>query len=469
MASEPREATTKEPSIALRGTVSMKKASKVVSEPTNEGPAAFYCHSCSRTCPKYSELVRHYAGNHFKTELTQAFIDDPTSLVCKICQNTLSKRSLLFGHFATVHKALEGKIPDKAASRKFSLRVLAPLSPMSDASSARTESKVELQGERPEVEEKSSFSCHLCRERRKSAESLLFHCCREHYQQELAEKMDLDSKCCLLCQSTFKKTGSLFSHLVRVHKLLKDDLPTELTQAMPKKLKASQDSRKAYVCHVCGKPSSSYSDILSHMARHHFKDDVDERFATDGSHACSVCGCQASSLSNLYRHLAVKHDALEGQVPARSDLLVDDDDLPKKENSTAAEIYKCPVCLDYRASFAQLKLHLAVAHYKQHLVDRYGMDDDTKSCPVCQKTVENLISLLAHLAGKHDALDEEIPPKEDLLVQDSSPKKVTKTKNKRLFFRCDECHVVRDSYGGIKVHYARIHLRKQMVRIYWWK
>ena len=66
-------------------------------------------------------------------------------------------------------------------------------------------------------------------------------------------------------------------------------------------------------------------------------------------------------------------------------------------------LFKCELCGCIRKSQFRLLQHYSVAHYRNELEDRFGLQFVTNNgtCPVCTKIMKNLEFYLIHMGAKH--------------------------------------------------------------------
>ena len=437
----------------------------------NKESKTFVCSICGSNHISKKRLVLHYCFSHFRDDITEEFqVDDSNR--CSICKGSFHNKALVLQHLVTAHNVLDKKI------KKFKTKP--------------EESKIKLPC--------TPFSCHLCGTGRTSKLKLWSHYCIVHYKSELVKKFEIDStNRCSICDSTFTRQESLFSHLASVHKALDDWIPKECTTAhnvLDKKIKTKLEESKmklpcnSFSCRVCGTVRTSKSKLSSHYCIVHFKSELVKKFEIDSTNTCNICNATFTRQESLFSHLASVHRALDDWIP--------------KEYTTPNHqyAYRCHLCKVERQSEKNIFLHYTYQHFRETLIERYKIDSDNPKCSFCGFKTSLPHNLLSHLVCKHEALKNEIPNMNSLRVEvpnkdksageevtneldeqvpasvknqvtnsqelsgDSDDFEVpnnTKVPNEK--FKCHICHQTRPSYVKLVAHYANLHYQKKLVTI----
>ena len=328
----------------------------------NKESKTFVCSICGSNHISKKRLVLHYCFSHFRDDITEEFqVDDSNR--CSICKGSFHNKALVLQHLVTAHNVLDKKI------KKFKTKP--------------EESKIKLPC--------TPFSCHLCGTGRTSKLKLWSHYCIVHYKSELVKKFEIDStNRCSICDSTFTRQESLFSHLASVHKALDDWIPKEYTTP-----------KSVYRCHLCKVERQSEKNIFLHYTYEHFRETLIERYKIDSDNPkCSFCGFKTSLPHNLLSHLVCKHEALKNDIPDMNSLRVE---VPNKDKSAGEEVTNE---LDEQVP-ASVKNQVTNSQELSGDSDDFEVPNNTKvpnekfKCHICHQTRPSYVKLVAHYANFH--------------------------------------------------------------------
>ena len=326
---------------------------------------------------------------------------------------------------------------------------------------------------------KRIYKCPICQMVKTSYSHLKVHIARNHYRQQIQQFYDKNSTHCMICDSTFKNTSHLESHLINRHRILKEILSDELNQKLDeissrkisrKEGKIQEDSN-IVCCHLCG-IKYTYEDYILHLGNDHFFEELKYEFEDN---KCGQCSDSNGNASSLIVHLILDHiksmapeiifelknnsrygkkkeagaknlkmsvlknishvDEYIGDIERDNDGMSEEEEEETLEEEESMNLtneddhQKVDKKRNRHPIGVLYKCHLCPQHYSRylpilrHMASKHYQEElremvrDTKlKCFECKKTFVSELGQLGHLLSKHKALKSIIPDKNQLLI-----------------------------------------------------
>jgi len=176
------------------------------------------------------------------------------------------------------------------------------------------------------------------------------------------------------------------------------------------------------LCPVCKVQVGGGKFLLrKHLVEKHFFKELSSMLGK-GIKQCPVCEKTVVPRFSLVRHFGIVHRRVDQLIGVDSnqnnptniainevineDVEEKDDQEDRTETSMQQShqgMYECRLCGCRRKSQFRLLQHYSVAHYRDELEDRFGLQFVTNhgSCPVCTKIMKNLEFFLIHMGAAH--------------------------------------------------------------------
>ena len=201
----------------------------------------------------------------------------------------------------------------------------------------------------------------------------------------------------------------------------------QINTCNPKISELEEESQGKYVnlCPVCKVQVGGGKFLLrKHLVEKHFFKEL-SRMLGAGIEQCPVCEKTVKPRFSLVRHFGIVHRRVDQLVSldinqndstniAINEVMnevedkdsvahVQDVDTSIIQQQSDHGLFKCSLCGCIRKSQFRLLQHYSVAHYRDELEDRFGLQFVTNNgtCPVCTKIMKNLEFYLIHMGAKH--------------------------------------------------------------------
>ncbi len=204
--------------------------------------------------------------------------------------------------------------------------------------------------------------CFLCPEEFNTLTSLKSHLALHHFRDELMSKSGSTVDKCGMCGRGNTNSANaelvMACHLAYTHMLLKlmidkpfqnkifhPRLPTsskvkhKQQAGKVKKPKGNTALKDKLLCPLCPKKLKTLNTLKSHLAVHHFKDELLKKSGSS-NHKCGICGKQYGTLAQsntndellMTWHLAYTHKVLETMIPDKLKKQLFGDEIELKSN-----------------------------------------------------------------------------------------------------------------------------------------
>ena len=277
-----------------------------------------------------------------------------------------------------------------------------------------------------------------------------------------------------------------------------------------------------YECHICQKKSTKYFNIVLHIGRKHFRDELERLYHPSKRNSCRACQKKFLCAYDLDTHIVRSHRAIERLVPSIDQLRVlkPDEDLKqygfqasnpsKRKNSgvqpdirnkkvkpdkTYSEVqsesisardqehkeqkeaeqsgsgsgldfslHQCPECPFRVQRISNLKCHFATIHRKQDMLSLAGASG--VDCSLCQKSFAAQGGLLFHLANSHDTLRGVFSPRKDTSTNENMDKSETAMPSPTTgqVYPCPLCSQDFGGYKDLLSHMAIEHFKADLLK-----
>lgn len=414
-------------------------------------PQVFSCKFCDKIFNVSFALQRHLAKVHkLKVDSSGEEQESETSIITSAIAIHLKNEKTL-----QVEKAVEESNISNAATAPRAKRL----------KSLRAKRRKRIQ---------PGFECNICPTSFASYCNLLRHCAVSHHKEKLITLFGpFQGSRCNICDDVLADESGLLSHLVSKHKALRSEMPQ-----MPSEALQHQQSGKAiprpHQCYICSVTFSKHRHLISHYAWRHFKDQVISK-----KDNCPP-DCPSHNVDTLQKiiHLAKDHNALQGLIPEYPEVkttpVIVKRKATKKKCSVNARLnlhkttirckyclkafggktigshyrfctvknlkvkkpqaslsqvktevvkYPCHICPVLNKSPQMLQWHLAGVHYKEKLMEEYGIDESTRGCPICDEKMMSSHNIVIHLSGKHNVLERFLPENVQAILRRIGQKK----------------------------------------------
>jgi len=234
---------------------------------------------------------------------------------------------------------------------------------------------------------------------------------------------------CTLCESSFASNTNLNRHLMRFHKLSKEE-----RDIVNKSRSLSEQDRN---------PELDDEITVKEITP------VEMKYIK-----CSVCEYSCIQERNLKIHMTMKHKGKGEEVPA-----VEVDIKPELEEGVGAKSHLCDLCDTHFANSSNLKRHKSTQHtdIKEIKEDpnSSGLDQDgdkSLECNPCDVSFASRYNLRRHQSSKHTDVEMEN-------IQDATMGS-TVSKDEEIIFTCDLCEYSSTKESSLKIHKTMKHKEK---------
>lgn len=356
----------------------------------------------------------------------------------------------------------------------------------------------------------AKYQCHVCKLTKTNYQSLALHIGRQHLGTELNKFYDQSNPLnCKFCSQTLPNSAGLDAHLISTHNFLEKFYPSreelriggdaeageteasaEQSNDVPSEEESSRLSRQLK-CPFCSAEAGNSVNLLKHVAREHYKAELQAMYAPGTDWQCKECKSTFDDEESLINHLMSVHKALnkllvlvgrqralnEAQKKARTESAHSAE--PGKAQSSevpdSGTMYKCSKCKMSSGSYYTLLMHLAYSHYKKEILNLMG--ESQTECKFCRKVFTRRQGVFSHVAATH-AIDEGILPAKSQFEQSSSngsssenpdganeAANAKRTPSARLY-KCPSCKNEHGSYKKLLGHVARSHFKMELLQMY---
>jgi len=376
------------------------------------------CPKCDVTKLSEKKLIRHLAYKHYRSGLKEIFVTKEWD--CTQCLAIFQTEGDLLNHLAGKHNALN---------------LFLNLN--------------EDNADQP------ALICSLCPFKASAHLGLLSHKASQHYSKELKSFFGPKKWDCQLCKKNLSSEKYLLIHLAVAHREAKNIVmmsqqqnvemttqegTTMMTTQKGTTVMTSQEGTAVmtsqsgnvvkYLCQLCDQETKSYPRLVMHLAATHFLSEMKPYFG-EAKGECGVCHTIIGTKQNLTYHLVKKHNILASKIPTKKSFQLKKktcntpNQIPSQQHSEvrgrkrvslAGVRYGCHLCDAPNDMYCRIVRHIAIAHYKDKLAEKYDPSD--LNCIHCKMTFRHDSALVGHLASVHDELKDFIPSKESLAVKD---------------------------------------------------
>ena len=329
------------------------------------------------------------------------------------------------------------------------------------------------------------YRCHLCPYEDLLFNSLGLHLATNHYMNDMNKLFENKKPWkCNLCDKISTTKNKLILHLVQRHKALDNSVPTK------KSLTVYLDEDPASLHNATeGKDPLNKSRVLESKK-------LSTPSITSGNielkHSTKVIGNEGSKKiakvidSNNYSGMSKSSECtvieikdssksidtieVERTAEVSGNANVFQANVPDVEVTNVCRIYKCPMCEERTTKSMFLLKHMAMEHFKDKLMSKYGKDSQWQ-CGECKENFQEEDSLVNHLMNTHKAL-KSIMSIQAFLERRSakSPSAaVVRSENvqasieaKEPSFPCPNCNNSFPSYLILQTHAAMIHYEPKL-------
>ena len=265
-----------------------------------------------------------------------------------------------------------------------------------------------------------------------------------------------------------------------------------------------------YECHICQKKSTKYSNIVLHVGRKHFKEELVRIYHPSQRNTCRKCQKKFPCEFDLDGHIVRFHKAIEKLMPSEDQLKVlkpdgnaknpavqdsypgnfkrkstsmqskaerekpgkrqrqassDDDEMwvpPKRKKISS--VHKCPECPAKVERLSNLKGHFAMVHRKQDMLALVG--ESGVDCNLCFRRYSNQASLFFHLGNSHDTLKGVFSsPKANTssVTLNNSASSEIRTPERQVY-PCPKCSHDFKGYKDLLTHLATEHFKAELLQ-----
>jgi len=276
------------------------------------------CVKCEFSSENPSNLMKHYAVNHFDANISQLVdfyfqlnISTGNYDPCKVCNKAIATNALennvhkeIIAHIGVHHmkildilKTNRIEIPNLFRSKKSSEGSVIP------ASSPR---------------KSGEFKCELCTSSAFSTRTALHdHLSGAHYLTELVREYgDKYTKSCNLCKFKFQTVQQLAKHIGTIHDKVMALYNHELNKSKVNGLNIGKSLSCSFNC------PEKFPDkglLKKHYISHHFADELVRKFGSYESQ-CSLCFAWLNSKEELAVHIGDFHGKVNEMIQKPSDI-----------------------------------------------------------------------------------------------------------------------------------------------------
>ena len=410
------------------------------------------CTQCNKYFPVKHDLLEHHLKSHFRRRFLNDFYGafKANNGHCPKCAQELTDFKAVLHHVCDAHEDViynyleeaEGNVPsdNKEESQR----------------ATSISSAVELQPDH-ESAQASLWICPVCRTARPSKFRLYQHLALTHHKNQLRSrymKGFLANGChCQFCGKPFDK-DKIFVHIGAKHhkvenflsipikpspmnaELLQEDgVPMHPIETQKPKKKTRKNSFKELcyngvritkTCPFCNKQKNAISSMLQHVSLTHCKNKLIQKYKAqylENGKRCPLCNVQADTLLIFLGHVGAVHKEVVPFVAdeikktqAQAVSLVEDkmDVVGEKDFDNNGEdvidenSFSCPICDRPFLSHDEMLNHLAMDHFFKEIFEKYAgnWDSSVGTCPLCSSILKSPDELVCHLASAHDAYKE---------------------------------------------------------------
>ena len=318
--------------------------------PTLPEQSVIDCNVCGTRFTSRQDLALHKVTLHQREDVEKYFGDQ--KWCCSFCGKQLGVEANLIGHLVIHHDVLtliEAQQEEIAVSDDDNEQEPAvqqgPDGPNpaqeeeitisdDDYDDDDQEAALQQDPDGPGSTESSqvTYGCQLCEQQTMRYDSLVKHVALRHHLDKLTPNFGPGKNQCGLCNRVLTHKNSLLHHLVTVHQLLTQEIPSKESfkarkvpagqkKALKRQTKSSLPSGQTYKCNLCDYNVRIYSKVVAHMAWFHYRQDLVKQHYGRRSRQCKICEKQFATEHSLVTHLAGYHRVLRNHIPEKEDLI----------------------------------------------------------------------------------------------------------------------------------------------------
>ena len=459
-------------------------------------PVTKKCSLCFETYSSERSHDEHLVLTHFKKELLSEYLDTFNSSdgVCPYCSKRPKNLRCYLVHIGVTHRRVFDLVKNETASTSKTL------------SSSTTSRRVSTESE---IAVDMIWACPVCRTAVRPSKARLYqHIAFAHFKSGLRSKYLPDflanASNCQFCGKIYDEQ-QIIIHIGAKHKKIEDFLRTpveptfvkkepkeasdneeesaraeteeqpppssDVDAAPPAKKRGRPPSKSVFDgvdlgknCPFCNEPKQTMSVLLTHASTTHCKQALMDKFHSkyiSNGKRCPICNDHYTSEQSFYSHIGSVHkqvapmlvQKIKGNANGREEPPICGDVLaPEFVNYGAS--FQCQQCAMSFYSEVKMTTHVAMEHYYDEIVDKYGhFFEKDSSCHLCHKKLNNVNDFVCHLATIHHLMTAEFTPQEQGEKEDQSQSDTEKSHVPK----CPECFKVMANRASLLTHFAFVH------------